>query len=63
MGIGDKARIEPGAVHDLEAKLGELLGLPAEVRAALGAAAREAALERWSWTSVAGRLLEPFQRG
>jgi len=57
------ASFEPGAVHDLEAKLGELLGLPAEVRAALGAAAREAALERWSWTSVAGRLLEPFQRG
>src|SRR5436309_2028447 len=57
------ASFEPGNVHDLEAKLGELLGLPAEVHAALGAAAREAALERWSWTSVAGRLLEPFQRG
>jgi glycosyltransferase involved in cell wall biosynthesis len=57
------ASFEPGNVHDLEAKLGELLGLPAEVRAALGAAARQAALERWSWTSVAGRLLEPFQRG
>ena len=54
---------ETGNVHDLEAKLSELLGLPAEVRASLVTAARRAAVEDWSWTSVAGRLLEPFQRG
>ncbi|TML94876.1 MAG: glycosyltransferase family 4 protein [Actinobacteria bacterium] len=57
------ASFETGNPHDLAAKLRELLGLPAEVRAALGVAARRAALERWSWTSVATRLLEPFQRG
>jgi len=57
------ASFDNGNAHDLAAKLAELLGLPAEVRAALGAAARRAAVERWSWTSVAGRLLEPFQRG
>jgi glycosyltransferase involved in cell wall biosynthesis len=52
---------ETGNVDELAAKLGELLSLPAEVRANLGAAARQAVVERWSWTSVAERLLEPFQ--
>ena len=56
------ASFETGNVDDLAAKLGELLALPAEERTALGAAARRAAVERWSWTSVATRLLEPFQR-
>jgi hypothetical protein len=40
-----------------------LLALPSEVRAELGAAARRAAVERWSWTSVAARLLEPIGGG
>jgi glycosyltransferase involved in cell wall biosynthesis len=49
-----------GDAADLAAKLEELLALPSEVRAELGAAARRAAVERWSWTSVAARLLEPI---
>jgi glycosyltransferase involved in cell wall biosynthesis len=48
---------------DLAAKLDELLALEPEARAELGAAARRAAVERWSWSSVAARLLEPFARG
>jgi glycosyltransferase involved in cell wall biosynthesis len=52
-----------GDVGDLAAKLNELLALPPATRAELGAAARRAAVERWSWTSVATRLLEPVARG
>jgi glycosyltransferase involved in cell wall biosynthesis len=42
---------------DLGPKLARLLGLPSETRHDLGAAARRAAVERWSWSSVAQRLL------
>jgi glycosyltransferase involved in cell wall biosynthesis len=42
---------------DLEPKLKQLLDLSPEIRAELGAAARRAAVERWSWTSVSRRLL------
>jgi glycosyltransferase involved in cell wall biosynthesis len=56
------AGFETGNVEELAEKLRELLALPADVRAALGAAARRAVVERWSWTTVATRLLEPFQR-
>jgi glycosyltransferase involved in cell wall biosynthesis len=49
-----------GDAGDLRAKLVELLALGPADRAVLRAAARRAAAERWSWTSVAGRLLEPF---
>jgi glycosyltransferase involved in cell wall biosynthesis len=52
-----------GAVRDLVTKLDELLSLPAPARTELGAAARHAAVERWSWSSVASRLLEPFKDG
>jgi glycosyltransferase involved in cell wall biosynthesis len=52
-----------GDVGELAAKLNELLALPPATRAELGAAARRAAVERWSWTSVATRLLEPVARG
>ncbi|MDQ2967188.1 MAG: glycosyltransferase family 4 protein [Actinomycetota bacterium] len=52
-----------GDTADLAAKLVELLALPPETRAELGAAARRAAVERWSWTSVATRLLEPIAGG
>ncbi len=45
---------------DLAAKLRELLALPPEKRRALGEAARRTVVERWSWESVARRLLEPF---
>jgi glycosyltransferase involved in cell wall biosynthesis len=43
--------------NDLAPKLARLLGLPAETRRELGLAARRAAVERWSWSSVSGRLL------
>jgi glycosyltransferase involved in cell wall biosynthesis len=49
-----------GDASDLAAKLNELLALSPETRAELGTHARRAAVERWSWTSVAGRLLAPF---
>jgi glycosyltransferase involved in cell wall biosynthesis len=46
-----------GFDDDLAAKLGELLGLPPETRERLGAAARRAVVERWSWSTVSERLL------
>ena len=57
----DLASFETGDAQDLADKLGRLLALPDRERAELSAAARRAAVERWSWTSVANRLLEPFQ--
>jgi glycosyltransferase involved in cell wall biosynthesis len=51
---------ESGDVGDLSMKLRELLELSPERRTELGAAARRAVVERWSWTSVAARLLAPF---
>ena len=51
------ASFATGDSSDLAAKLGELLALPAETRAELGAAARRVAVERWSWSSVSERLL------
>jgi glycosyltransferase involved in cell wall biosynthesis len=55
------AAFTTGDAGELAAKLNELLALPAETRAELGAAARRAAVERWSWKGVAARLLEPLQ--
>ena len=52
-----------GDVAVLAAKLEELLSLPADMRRALGEAARRAAVARWSWQNVAERLLEPFKDG
>jgi glycosyltransferase involved in cell wall biosynthesis len=49
-----------GDAGDLAAKLRELLALPPAERRSLGEAARRTVVERWSWASVAGRLLEPF---
>ena len=46
-----------GDVAELRDKLAALLALPADERAALGEAARRAAVARWSWASVAERLL------
>jgi glycosyltransferase involved in cell wall biosynthesis len=42
---------------ELDPKLAQLLALPAETRRELGLAARRAAVERWSWSSVSERLL------
>ena len=39
--------------------LERLLSLEPDERAAVRAAARQAAVERWSWAGVAGRLLAP----
>src|SRR5215210_5981232 len=49
-----------GDANDLARKLDELLRLPHEQRVRLGEAARRAAVERWSWSSVSARLLQPF---
>jgi glycosyltransferase involved in cell wall biosynthesis len=54
------ASFATGDVDDLREKLRAVLALPAEERAELGAAARRAAVARWSWASVANRLLQPF---
>ena len=54
------ASFETGNVAELVARLRELLALSAEERDALGQAARRAAVARWSWSSVASRLLVPF---
>jgi glycosyltransferase involved in cell wall biosynthesis len=48
-----------GDVAELRDKLTALLVLPDEERAELAKAARRAVVERWSWTSVAERLLAP----
>jgi glycosyltransferase involved in cell wall biosynthesis len=55
------ASFRTGDADDLREKLRALLALPADERAALGELARRAATERWSWSSVAERLLAPFQ--
>jgi glycosyltransferase involved in cell wall biosynthesis len=54
---------ESGDVADLSIKLRELLELAPEMRAEVGAAARRAVVERWSWTSIAARLLAPVDGG
>jgi glycosyltransferase involved in cell wall biosynthesis len=41
----------------LAQRLNEILALPESDRAALRAAARKAAVQRWSWTNVARRIL------
>jgi glycosyltransferase involved in cell wall biosynthesis len=52
------AAFTSGDVDDLRLKLSELLSLDASSRAELEACARRVAVERWSWSSVADRLLE-----
>jgi glycosyltransferase involved in cell wall biosynthesis len=46
-----------GDVAELTSRLNELLGLGVDDRRALREAARQAAVERWSWRSVGRRLL------
>ena len=55
------ASFETANAGDLAAKLDALLRLSREEREALGAAARRAVVARWSWTSVADRLLHPLK--
>jgi len=54
------ASFATGDVADLREKLAALLALSPDERERLGAAARRAVVERWSWSGVAQRLLEPF---
>jgi glycosyltransferase involved in cell wall biosynthesis len=60
-GRGHLASFTTGDAADLATKLNELLALPPAVREELGEGARRAALMRWSWKSVAVRLLAPFE--
>jgi glycosyltransferase involved in cell wall biosynthesis len=57
------ASFTKGDVSELADRLNEVLALPAETRASLGQAARRAAVERWSWSTVAERLLRPLEGG
>jgi glycosyltransferase involved in cell wall biosynthesis len=52
------AAFATGNADDLREKLGALLALELAQRASIREAARRAAVERWSWASVADRLLE-----
>jgi glycosyltransferase involved in cell wall biosynthesis len=54
------ASFTTGDVEDLAEKLGALLALSPSERRRIGEAARRATVARWSWASVARRLLEPF---
>ena len=54
------ASFETGDAADLARKLGELLALSAVDREALRQAARQAVVDRWSWRSIARRLLAPI---
>jgi glycosyltransferase involved in cell wall biosynthesis len=54
---------EPGDVIELRAKLTALLNVPPKERRGLGLIARQVAAERWSWSGVARRLLEPLTYG
>ncbi len=53
------ASFESGDPADLARKLTELLALPRTEHDALGRAARQAVVDRWSWAEVARRLLAP----
>jgi glycosyltransferase involved in cell wall biosynthesis len=55
--VRDLASFASGDAADLRGKLGRLLALDDDVRASIKVAARRAAVERWSWGSVAERLL------
>jgi glycosyltransferase involved in cell wall biosynthesis len=55
--LRDLASFRTGDAADLAAKLLRLLGLSADERATIGAAARRAAETRWSWAGIAARIL------
>jgi len=60
LGLRHLASFTTGDADELREKLRALLALPSAEREAIHAAARRAAVERWSWESVARRLLEPL---
>jgi glycosyltransferase involved in cell wall biosynthesis len=55
------ASFETGDAADLARKLNELLALAPADRDELRRAARKAVVDRWSWASVAQRLLHPVE--
>jgi glycosyltransferase involved in cell wall biosynthesis len=57
-GCGELASFPNGDAAALRERLEGVLGLSGADREELRAAAREAAVERWSWTSVARRILD-----
>jgi glycosyltransferase involved in cell wall biosynthesis len=59
--VGVDAAFESGDVDDLTRKLRVLLALSPREREELARRARRVAEERWSWASVAERLLAPFK--
>jgi glycosyltransferase involved in cell wall biosynthesis len=56
-GLGRLASFPTGDAAALAERLNETLALDEHNRSAIRAAARNAAVERWSWTSVAQRIL------
>ena len=58
---GVPAAFESGSVDDLVDKLESLLGQSESEREELRRRARRVVEQRWSWATVADRLLEPFQ--
>ena len=58
---GVPASFESGSVDDLVDKLESLLGRSEAEREELKRRARRVVEQRWSWATVADRLLEPFQ--
>lgn len=56
--LRDLVSFRNGDVAELAAKLGRLLALSPGEREEIGAAARRAAVERWSWSGVAEQILE-----
>jgi glycosyltransferase involved in cell wall biosynthesis len=57
---GVPASFESGNVDDLVDKLESLLGRSDSEREELRRRARRVVEQRWSWATVADRLLEPF---
>jgi glycosyltransferase involved in cell wall biosynthesis len=55
--LRDLAAFPSGDADALRERVQAILALRADERAALREAARRAAVERWSWTSVARRIL------
>ena len=53
------ASFKPGDAADLAAKLDAILALPRPEWARLSSAARAAAVERWSWETIAALILSP----